>query len=462
MAIKSDKARQKNRNFSSKTGFSKKPDFCPQSRWQSVSRLFSNPGEEFAKALELLPKAIEKIWHIPSSKRKFLPADIADLSRLLTRSRGELGLPYWHKAANLSAYLYYFLPWNIIRLGSLFSSLPLPKPEEIDGYRPVLLDMGSGPLALPIALWLARKEWRKIPLQVLALDSSKQPLDVGRELFYTLAKLMGEKAWQVFGQSGSAEKPLMALQALRAKNTETKFYPWLLTEANILNELISKSPSRNFGWEDLENTEDYEEDEECESSLLGRLLNSWIPIWKDSPAKPLALFVEPGTRLGGDAIMNLRRCAIRLGFEPLAPCTHANKCPLLNKIRASGSQAESWCHFTFSAIDAPKWLQELSRESGLEKTSLSLSILLLGDQKPTNLSKTSARIISQPFRVPGLQGEARYACASSGLELLENAGRLLSGTLTQAQKKVPVRTDKKSGAVICIPAEESKSNKNRA
>lgn len=438
----------------------RRSESCP--RWQCSSRLFSEPGEDFQKALDLLPKALEKVWRVPASKKKYLPNDIADLSRLLTRGRSELNIPYWHKAANLSAYLYYFLPWNIIRLGFLFSSLPLPRPKEAGGALPVLLDMGSGPLALPIALWLAKKDWRDLPLQVLALDSAKQPMDAGRDLFYALAELMGEKAWPVQCRAGTAERPLAALQTLSGKNHDEKFYPWLLSEANILNELISKSPTRDeprkhrdeFGEDEYD--DEYGDDDECANSLLGRLLHSWTPVWRGSPGKPLALFVEPGTRLGGDAIMNLRKCALRLGLEPLAPCAHANSCPLLGKTRSKGSQAESWCHFTFSAMSAPQWLKDLSREAGLEKNSLSLSILLLGEEGSAPRSKSDVRVISQPFRVPGLKGEARYGCGASGLRLLENAAWPASGSLVSARIKEPLQKDRKSGAIISEPAQEKR------
>lgn len=464
MAIKDTAAKYKKKTSKSfkeslkmktapKPAFAFSGDVSPE-RWQISSSLFADLDEKFLKALDLLPKAIEKVWAIPASKYKFLPHDIADLSQLLTRGRSDLRLPYWHKAANLSAYLYYFLTWNIIRLGRLFSSLTIPAPLLLEGQRPVLLDMGSGPLALPIALWLAKKDWRDSGLQVLALDSSKQPMEVGRELFYTLADMMGEKAWPVSLYNGPAERPFAALQHLRARNEEQQYYPWLLAEANILNELITKNPDRDskYDKEDLEEGEDFnEQDSDCESSLLGRLLSSWLPIWQNSPGKALALFIEPGTRLGGDAIMNLRRCAIRLGFEPLAPCTQSGQCPLLSRTRQKGSQAESWCHFTFSALAAPKWLKDLSRESGLEKNSLSLSILLLGEKNSKPNNKYSARVISQPFRVPGLKGECRYACGSLGLELLENAAYPPSGSLTLAQQKTPPEKDKKSGAVVCIP-----------
>lgn len=418
------------------------------SNWQLSSQLFSDLSENFLQALELLPDAIAKVWHIPASKRKELPEDIARLSRILTSGRSELALPYWHKAANISAYLYYFLPWNIIRMGKLFNSLPLAEPKELTGKHPILLDIGSGPLALPIALWLAKKNWRHLPLQVLAVDSSSQALELGKKIFYVLADLLGERAWHVSSYKGSAERPMLALQNFYEKAGEDKYYPWLLAEANILNELLSKASSQNEKF-NSEGDQDEDEDFECENSVLGRLLKLWLPIWQSKDAQSSALFIEPGTRLGGDAIMNLRRCALRLGFKTSSPCTHSQECPLLKKGRRNGSYAESWCHFTFSACGAPQWLRELSLQAGLEKSSLSLSFLLLAEKAERTYPQNASRVISQNFKVPGLKGEARYGCGAWGLELLEDTSNLSSGSLTFVQKKSDSQRDKKSGALIC-------------
>lgn len=434
-------------------------------QWEIVGSLFGALSEDFLRGLELLPKAIEKVWHIPAQKRKNLPEDISALSQLLTRGRADLDLPYWHKAANVSAYLYYFLPWNIIRLGKLFSALPLPVPQIEAGCKPLLLDMGSGPLALPIALWLAKRDWRALPLRILACDTAKQPMELGRDIFNELALLMGERAWQSHLHSAPAHKAQSAFQIFQSREEDDKIYPWLLCEANILNELLSKNPERK----EYDEADSSETGTDCEASLLGRLLSAWLPVWKKSPARALALFVEPGTRLGGDAIMNLRRCALELDFQALAPCTHDNGCPLLGKTRKHGSQAESWCHFTFSALGAPDWLKKLSHEAGLEKKSLSLSMLLLGEQHGDGKKENFSRVISRPFPVPDLAGQARYACGHNGLQLLENAGYPESGSLTRAQSKKPAQRDKKSGAMVCVPVriggnnyDKSKKDRNRS
>lgn len=420
-----------------------------QPDWDVRERLFGKLSDNFLYGLETLPRAIEEVWHIPPSRRKALPLDIRDLSRLLTRERAELNIPYWHRPANISAYLYYFLPWNIIRLGRLLASVKLPEPAQISGSLPVLMDMGSGPLALPIALWLAKKEWRDLPLQIFACDSASQPLELGKKLFAALANMLDQNSWTVHTRVLPAEKALNAFNSLHPKIKNETFYPWLIAETNILNELITKNPARNMGVHEVcEDT--FTEDDCSRNSILGKLLNAWLPLWKIGAGKTLALFVEPGTRLGGDAIMNLRHCAIELGFQLISPCTHSSACPLMEKTRRYGSHADSWCHFTFAANPAPQWLNDLSREAGLEKSSLSLSYVLLSPESSI-VDKSSVRLISQAFKVPGLKGLARYACGEKGLKLLENAENLVSGSLTLAKAMQPFQKDAKSGATICIP-----------
>ncbi|MDR1659012.1 MAG: small ribosomal subunit Rsm22 family protein [Desulfovibrio sp.] len=145
---------------------------------------------------------------------------------------------------------------------------------------------------------------------------------------------------------------------------------------------------------------------------------------------------------------------------PLAPCPHSAVCPLL-KIRG-----RSWCHFTFDCAGAPDWLERLSEEAGLVKTSLSLSFLLLQrDAMAREAGKPSggglntenpaaghaaaeARVLSAPFAVPGLGGRARYACCAKGLLLLEDAADLAQGELLRVRLTQNAPRDAKSGALI--------------
>lgn len=400
--------------------------------------LFPDAGPDFTRDLELLRQAIAETWPLTGAHEKDLPAHIGDLSRTLTSSRADLRLPYWSKPANISAYLYYFLPWNIIRLGRMLAGLDLPAPEVSGAAMPLLLDAGSGPLTLPLALWLARPQWRAMPLHILACDTSRQPLDLGMRILHRLATLQGQKVWKVIARKAPASQLAQCYACLGQEGAPAAFYPWLVAETNILNEILTKSARRQ------KSGQEQDEEGECEENAAARLLQSWLPIWQNAQ-NALALFVEPGTRLGGDTLMRLRSCALQMGFSALAPCVHDKSCPLLQRGRKRGSHAKAWCHFTFAATP-PKWLKQIAREAGLEKTTLSLSLLLLGAKQTRPRPENTARVISQPFRANSLQGMARYVCLGKGLGLVAEAPGLESSLLLELGEATG--KDEKSGAAI--------------
>lgn len=424
--------------------------------WQVEAELFPPLDAAAQGALARLPEALQRVRPLSAAHRRSLPEDIAELSRALTAERAELRHPYWSRPAFVSAYLHYFLPWNLVRLARLFRGLPLPPPA---GEGPaLLLDAGSGPLTVPLALWLARPEWRALPIQVLALDSASQPLELGRALFAAWGDVLGEPVWPVRLAKGPLESLASRAQPLRAAGAR----PWLITAANVLNEVRPPRGGRGGGApEDVEAGEDDGAVSALEEKL-DRLLAAWSPLFAPTADAghgaeegnlPVLLFVEPGTRLGGTTLMRLRELALAGGLHAVAPCTSDNPCPL---------RRGAWCHFTFSPAGAPRWLAELSAAAGLAKRSLSLSPLLLrageaDDEAPTadKAPPNRARVLSSPFEVPGVNGLARYACAPDGLALLEDAGALATGSLVdlgEAGKARPhgekPRRDARSGARI--------------
>ncbi|MBD5647423.1 MAG: hypothetical protein HDQ89_07315 [Desulfovibrio sp.] len=431
--------------------------------WQVEAELFPPLDAAAQAALARLPEALARVRPLSAAHRRTLPEDIAELSRALTAERAELRRPYWSRPAFVSAYLHYFLPWNLVRLARLFRGLSLPPPA---GEGPaLLLDAGSGPLTVPLALWLARPEWRALPLQVLALDSASQPLELGRALFAALGDELGDTVWSVRLAKGPLESLASRAQPLRAAGGR----PWLITAANVLNEV--RPPRGGRGGGTREDEDDGEDDGGSGpvEEKLDRLLAAWAPLFAptadggeagaEEGNLPSLLFVEPGTRLGGTTLMRLRALALEGGLHAVAPCTSDNPCPL---------RRGAWCHFTFSPAGAPRWLAELSAAAGLAKRSLSLSPLLLrageaddeapaADKAPPN----QARVLSSPFEVPGVNGLARYACAAGGLALLEDAGALATGSLVdlgEAGKARPhggkPRRDARSGARIFTPPQK--------
>lgn len=388
-----------------------------EGQWQIGGGLFPPLGEDIRKALELLPRALEDVWPLKKKWRENLPDDIAALSRILTSARNELERPYWSKPAFISAYLYYFFPWNLIRLLRLLAGLDIAEPAEKEGLASLLLDAGSGPLTFPIALWLARKQWRHRPINAVCLDKAIQPLETGKKLFIRIAELLQGKAWSIHLFRGN-------LDALPAFGHKTSGSPWLVSAINTLNEFKNRS------------------EDDDEEDFSGNLFYKWASLWEKGSQM---LFVEPGTRLGGKIIMNLRNDALEAGIRPASPCTHSGACPLKDDDK---HQRRTWCHFTFAADGAPQWLLKLSKASGLYKTALSLSFLFMKSDNENRIENT--RIVSQGFEIPGLKGKCRYGCSNKGLVLLPDAAKIVSGSLVKGLI-VKNRRDAKSGALFMEP-----------
>lgn len=448
--------------------------------WPAARALFPPLSAETQRILDMLPEALAKVWPLNTAHKRSLPDDVAQLSRLLTTERAGLARPYWSSPASISAYLYYFLPWNLVRLTRLLASLPLADPRAVapQGGEALLVDVGSGPLTLPLALWLARPEWRSAPVRVLAMDTSSQPLELGKTLMEVLGELTGQPVWPVRVARAPLDQVVRQAAPLLSGG---RARPWLISAANVLNELrFGKKRSRGasaiededeFDSLDAEGMDidgnpaageaDGEKPEGCREDRLDSFLESLSPLFdhadsrgeatagSPAPVGPSLLFVEPGTRLGGSTIMRLRQLAVDGGLTALAPCTHQADCPLLR-----GQGGRTWCHFTFGSEGAPLWLEDLSQASGLGKSGLSLSPLLLAAM-PEAEAQTSGslpvRVLSAPFLVPGLAGRARYACSGKGILLLENAECLASGDELTVSIAAGAPRDRKSGALQVSP-----------
>lgn len=393
--------------------------------WRDWRPMFSPLSGFVRHALEILPKILAQVRPLKKSHRESLPNDIRGLSQILTSGRSGLDRPYWSSPSFTSAYLYYFLPWNIIRLARLFESLPLP--PMVDKDLPLLADAGSGPLTLPIALWLSRKDWREKPVEVLALDTSRQPLELGLELFTALGDALKLPTWHARIVAGNLESMPRHLARCR----EAGLNPLLVAAANTLNESASRGrlKSRNRQYEYQEGEEDFSDAEIAPG--LCELLEAWSKIMNIDGNMPHMLLVEPGTRLGGTTMMRLRQIALGNGLQAVSPCVHNEKCPLLAKGGGKGGYSSAWCHFVFDVSGAPEWLLNLSRAAGFDRQTLSLSPLLLkaGASPTAKMDKRhlQARVISNAFHVGGSSRKARYACCAAGQCLMPDAEKVPSG-----------------------------------
>ncbi|MDR2177395.1 MAG: rRNA methyltransferase [Treponema sp.] len=411
------------------------------------ARLFPGLDDHARKDLEALLPLIEKTFPIPPRFRRTLGNDVAELSRLLTSARGERSLAYLNQPRLLSAYLYYFLPWNLYRLCRLLPALDLPL---VPGD--TIIDLGSGPLSFPIGLWLCRRDLRSVPLKFRCLDRSKGALNAGKKLFAALCSaLYPVQAGPGVPAHGGEPACPWTITAIHEDMGQSRFHNQtrdaaLVTAINLYNELSQPiSPGDDTGQRRFANKQ---------AAFL-----SGLAAWGGR-----LLVVEPGTPSSGRFITLLREALINLGRPPLSPCTHALSCPFpALKSSASGRDAK-WCHFAFDTEDAPASLRQLSAAASIPKERATLSFILTGPreseqpqrggpQSPAEQTTRLVRVISSPFPArAGGQTWGRYVCGEQGMALLRGEktpiqaaepGALLTAKFTGEQ-------DPKSGAPVVI------------
>ncbi|MDR3191444.1 MAG: rRNA methyltransferase [Treponema sp.] len=392
------------------------------------TELFPPLASGIRRDLDALLPLIDRTFPVPGRFRGNLPGDVAELSRLLTSARNERSLSYLNRPPLLSAYLRYFLPWNLYRLCRLLPGLDLPlAPGD------AVADLGSGPLTLPAALWICRPELRSIPLEFRCLDRSGAALEAGRKFFTALA---GENCpWAVKTITGEVRagrgRPLSV--ELRGKA------PALVAALYLYNEICQPIPPEDTG----------------ALGLLAKNHAAFLAGLGGEGGRVLAL--EPGVPRSGEFISLLRASFLPLGYSPLSPCLHPGPCPLGEGKNREGKRAAKWCHFAFDTEDAPRALRNLSAAAGIPKERATASFLFVGKNPGTGAGaaegpeRVSLRILSDPFPLPaGGDLYGRYGCGEQGLVLVRGGRRRLedlpSGAL--ARVKLGAGRDLKSGALL--------------
>ena len=387
--------------------------------------LFEPLPPEIRRLLDGIPALIDKVFPLPGRFRSVLPANVAELSRLLTSGRGERNLAYMGRPPLLSAYLRYFVPWNLYRLCRLLPGLDLHFAAHDR-----ITDLGCGPLTLACALWICRPDLRSLSFEFQCIDRSGPALDAGRKLFAALA---GEKCpWKIHTVKGD-------INAVKRHPDTERQHTALVCAVNVFNEM--------YGDISRGGTDNVRRSAEKAARLMGSLAS-------DSSA---ILVVEPGFPRCGEFISLLREAFLERGCYPLSPCPHDKTCPLPGGKDAAGKKR--WCHFAFETEDAPAALHRLSSAAGLPKERAVLSFLFTKAAEPAHTAGTAVRIISDAFPLPP-DRFGRYCCSPQGLVLLTGTRRTIenaaSGALVNAVIKGNER-DPKSGALLAeLPGYQSK------
>jgi ribosomal protein RSM22 (predicted rRNA methylase) len=386
-----------------------------------IDSLFNALSAETHGCLDALIKCMDRTFPLPGRFISALPRNVAELSRLLTSARPERKDGYLGNPALLQAYMRYFLMWNVYRLCKVFSSMEissfLMRLFLENSENPTIIDLGSGPLTLSLALWISFPQLRSQKLTLFSVDHNKTALQAGKKLFASFTGECG--AWEV-----------KTINADIYANVKIK-PATLVCAINVFNELYWKIPQA-----------DAEKMTQC-AERSARLISTMM----DEGAA--ALVVEPGVPRCGQFVSVLKEAfeARRIGIR--SPCPANASCAA-----RGGKRGSKWCHFNFDVDDSPVRLQKLSLAAGLAKDKAVLSFLLAekGTKAPSPRNNASElRVISDSFALPENKC-GRYACSKRGLVLLRGEERGIdlckSGTLLSVENPVFCGRDKKSGAEI--------------
>lgn len=317
-----------------------------------------------------------------------LAADVAVLSRLLTRERERLPASYLRDERNRRAYLRYFVPVNTAKVHLPLRELALHPERQWQKDRLRVLDIGSGPgtALLGVLEFFSGRE-RRPQLELTAVDAVAENLDLCRDLVGRLGK-----------GSGAA----CSLHTIRADAGQLPFPPKqrydLVILSNVLNELFAADGDR--------------------SARRVQFLAGLMNVLDDGGA---CIIIEPALRETSRGLLEVREGLIRLGIRPYAPCVASGACGAL-------LQQRDWCHEDLP-WEPPELVREVDRRIGLRKDSLKFSYLVLdgggrslGDAAPEG----AVRVVSEPLISKGKT--EFYLCGAGGRKLAVRLDREASAS----------------------------------
>ena len=393
---------------------------------KKISSLFNveKIPHDAVSIIEDFDKLVQGVRPLNSRQLQQLPQDIRSLSHQMTDTRSERRLGYMNENAQLSSYVRYYTWWNLVRLTRLFSNLPAESFPQGDS---ICLDLGSGPLTVVTALFLARPELRDQKLVWYCLDVSANSMALGEDIFLSVCAKLNKQPWQIIRVKGSF-------------GTSIKQKASFITCANMLNEL----------------------DQASDMPPEFKVKKYYDQLQRYAGEGARFLLIEPGVPKAARTLSLLRDRFIKSGFGIIAPCPHAKDCPMSGFGAYTGSK-NKWCNFAFETAGAPEKLLKLSQRAKLPKERATLSFISVDSRvKPENDKGGEGaliRITSDEFRLPNYMS-GFYACTEYGLSLVEVPGqnntrlpkplfRPCSGDLIEVKKITPdsLPRDEKSGAI---------------
>ena len=389
-----------------------------------IEKMFKSLEKNENSILENFDDILQNVKPLSSKQLYQLPVLIKELSHQLTDERSSRHNGYMNQTVMLPAYSRYFMWWNLFRLTNLFRGFPKNCFDNLKD-NDYCLDLGSGPLTIPVALWLSRPELRKKKLTWYCTDISQTALSLGEEIFLSIvAKTLDNENENI--------EPWKIIRVKGELGTEIRNKASFVTCANMFNELY------------------YDTAKPLEEQAK-KYTNTLISY---ATEKSMILVVEPAFPRSSRFISLTRDALIRKKFSIISPCPHSKECCM------DGRRGGKWCHFVLNTDFAPKKLHKLSEKAGLPKDRASLSFVFAqnfeNSQNNLQNEELKIRVVSDSIKLPK-NATGRYACSKFGLTLVknnfENTKKIHSGTLITVEnpsKEIsnPTKIDVKSGAKI--------------
>jgi len=356
---------------------------------------FNGKGPAYISLLVL--NALEQIvGRAPSGRRDRIPEVVAELSRLFTRERDDLGQRYLDNPEYSAAYLSYFFPVNLAKIQVLLDELPLETLVGAERAGLSVLDLGSGPGTGTLAVldWLhTYHPSRTKELKVVATDSSVRALQYCTWLSEAYCRSAAITGAHLATCEDDLQRVLTASRIDRIK----QHGPYdMIIMANCLNELFRGQADP--------------------IAARAKFITELLPLLNPDGT---VMVVEPALRETSRALHHVRdRLLLEKRCTVYSPCLHENNCPAL-------LHPDDWCHEE-RAWAAPSAIQEIDREVGFIKDALKFSYLLLRKDGKTIVERRPDvyRVVSE---LRELKGEKRaWLCNELGRQEVGRQDRLAS------------------------------------
>ena len=335
----------------------------------------------------ILCQAINQIVEGEGIKLDTIARGVSRLSQMFTKERHTLSHLYFERHELATAYVQYFLPVNLAKVGILLEEIPVVDMTS----RLSVLDVGAGPGTAGLAVldWVHRTNFSG-EVQVTAVDTSPMALRYGKRLWQRVCHAEGGAKANLELIEGSIERA-----ACVEKIRENGLYD-LIILANSLNE-ISGDSHDPLG---------------ARTTLLTGLLDVLSPHGS-------MIIVEPALRETSRDLYHVRDRLLQDGrCTVYSPCLHEHECPALVK-------PHDWCHEE-RLWDPPAAIRAIDAQVGFIKDALKFSYLILRKDGKTIIDRRPDRyrVVSE-LRV--MKGEKRaWLCNELGRQEVGRQDRLVT------------------------------------